>query len=54
MLVDDLGWQDVICYDVDEPAPYETPNLDKLAKRECFLPMDIPHRRYVARVGVRS
>ena len=33
MLVDDLGWQDVICYDVDEPAPYETPNLDKLAKR---------------------
>jgi arylsulfatase A-like enzyme len=33
MLVDDLGWQDVICYDVDEPAPYETPNLDKLAQR---------------------
>ncbi|MEK9772029.1 MAG: sulfatase [Opitutae bacterium] len=33
MLVDDLGWQDVICYDVDDPAPYETPNLDKLAQR---------------------
>ena len=33
ILVDDLGWQDVICYDVDEPAPYETPNLDKLAQR---------------------
>jgi arylsulfatase A-like enzyme len=33
MLVDDLGWQDVICYDVDEPAPYETPNLDKLSQR---------------------
>ena len=33
MLVDDLGWQDVVCYDLDEPCPYETPNLDKLAKR---------------------
>ena len=36
MLVDDLGWQDVICYDVDKPAPYETPNLDKLAQ-SCLL-----------------
>ncbi len=33
MLVDDLGWQDVVSYDVDEPCPYETPNIDKLAKR---------------------
>jgi arylsulfatase A-like enzyme len=31
MLVDDLGWQDVVSYDVDEPSPYETPNIDKLA-----------------------
>ena len=31
ILADDLGWQDVKCYDIDEPAPYETPNIDKLA-----------------------
>ena len=33
MLVDDLGWQDVKCYDIDEPSPMETPHLDALAKR---------------------
>lgn len=33
MYVDDLGWQDVKCYDVDEQSPYETPNLDALAKK---------------------
>ncbi|QDT14655.1 sulfatase [Alienimonas californiensis] len=31
ILADDLGWQDVGCYDVDEPCPYETPNIDRLA-----------------------
>ena len=33
ILVDDLGWQDVKCYDIDEPSPIETPHLDALAKR---------------------
>ena len=33
ILTDDLGWQDVKCYDIDEPSPYETPNIDGLAKR---------------------
>ena len=33
ILTDDLGWQDVKCYDIDEPSPYETPNIDKLAKQ---------------------
>jgi len=33
MLADDLGWQDVACYDIDEPSPMETPNIDALAKR---------------------
>lgn len=33
ILADDLGWQDVKCYDVDEPSPVETPNIDSLAKR---------------------
>ena len=33
ILTDDLGWQDVKCYDVDEPSPVETPNLDALAKQ---------------------
>jgi arylsulfatase A-like enzyme len=29
--VDDLGWQDVQFNDVDDPCPYETPNMKKLA-----------------------
>ena len=33
LLTDDLGWQDVKCYDVDDPSPYETPNIDALAKK---------------------
>jgi arylsulfatase A-like enzyme len=33
ILTDDLGWQDVKCYDVDEPSPMETPNIDALAKQ---------------------
>ena len=33
ILTDDLGWQDVKCYDVDEPSPMETPNIDALAKK---------------------
>ena len=33
ILADDLGWQDVKCYDIDAPSPYETPNLDALAKK---------------------
>lgn len=30
--VDDLGWQDVQIEDIDDPCPYETPNLVKLAQ----------------------
>lgn len=33
ILADDLGWQDVKCYDIDEPSPFETPNIDRLAKQ---------------------
>src|SRR6056300_451885 len=33
ILVDDLGWQDVGSYDIDEPTPMETPNLDALATK---------------------
>ena len=33
LLTDDLGWQDVKCYDIDEPSPMETPNIDRLAKK---------------------
>ena len=33
LLTDDLGWQDVKCYDIDEPSPVETPYLDALAKK---------------------
>ena len=33
ILADDLGWQDVGCYDIDEPTPMETPHIDALAKR---------------------
>ena len=33
LLTDDLGWQDVKCYDIDEPSPMETPNIDAFAKK---------------------
>lgn len=33
ILTDDLGWQDVVCFDVDGDNPYETPNMDRLAKQ---------------------
>ena len=33
ILTDDLGWQDVKCYDIDEPSPMETPYIDALAKK---------------------
>ena len=33
ILTDDLGWQDVKCYDIDAASPMETPNLDALAKQ---------------------
>lgn len=33
ILTDDLGWQDVKCYDIDEPSPMETPNMDALASK---------------------
>ena len=33
ILTDDLGWQDVKCYDIDEPSFMETPNLDALAQK---------------------
>lgn len=33
LLTDDLGWQDVKCYDIDEPSPFETPNIDSLAEK---------------------
>ena len=33
ILADDLGWQDVACYDVDTPTPMETPHIDALAKK---------------------
>ena len=33
ILVDDLGWQDVGCYDIDEACPFETPNMDRLASQ---------------------
>ena len=32
ILTDDLGWQDPVCFDVDGETPFETPNLDRLAK----------------------
>ncbi|MCM2369802.1 sulfatase-like hydrolase/transferase [Aporhodopirellula aestuarii] len=33
LLTDDLGWQDLKCYDIDEPSPMETPNLDAFSKK---------------------
>ena len=33
LLTDDLGWQDLKCYDVDAPSAYDTPYLDAFAKK---------------------
>ena len=33
ILTDDLGWQDVGCYDIDQPCPMETPRIDALAQQ---------------------
>ena len=33
LLTDDLVWQDLKCYDVDEPCVYDTPYLDAFAKK---------------------
>ncbi len=33
ILTDDLGWQDLKCYDIDDPSPYDTPYLDAFAKK---------------------
>jgi len=33
LLTDDLGWQDVDCYDIDEKNSYVTPNIDALASK---------------------
>ena len=37
MRADDLDWQDVKRYDVDQPSPMETPNIDALAKRRLLF-----------------
>lgn len=37
ILTDDLGWQDLKCYDIDEPSPYQTPNLDKFSKEAVMF-----------------
>lgn len=31
LMTDDLGWQDVDCYDIDEPNAFITPRIDALA-----------------------
>lgn len=37
LLTDDLGWQDVKAYDIDEPSPFETPNIDALAGKGAMF-----------------
>lgn len=58
IVVDDLGWQDVKCYDIDEPTPMETPNMDAFAKkgvlfRQAYSPGPVcsPSRAAVSILG---
>ena len=37
LVSDDLGWQDVKCYDVDEASAYDTPYLDAFAKKSVLF-----------------
>ena len=53
ILVDDLGWQDVGSYDIDEPTPMETPNIDALAKKGVFSGRGTPRLPPVPPPGVR-
>ena len=64
---DDLGWQDVGCYDVDDNAIFETPYMDALAKEgvkfwQAYSPAPVcaPSRagiltgKHPARLGITS
>ena len=44
ILSDDLGWQDVKCYDIDDPSPMETPHIDALAKRGVIITLFLSQR----------
>ena len=54
LLADDLGWQDVKCYDIAEPSPMETPNMDALAKKGCSFGRPIRRHLCVLRRVLRS
>ena len=54
ILADDLGWQDVGCYDIDEPTPMETPNIDALAKRGVLFRQGYSQLPHVPRHVLRS
>ena len=54
ILTDDLGWQDVKCYDIDEPSPMETPILTPLPKRVKFWQVPMLLHQPVPPVVVQS
>ena len=54
ILVDDLGWQDVGCYDIDEPTPMETPHIDSLAKKGFNFGRDIHRPPHVLQLVAQS
>ena len=52
IVVDDLGWQDVKCYDIDEPSPMETPHMDGLREaRGALSPSLLASPRLLAKPG---
>ena len=54
LLVDDLGWQDVKCYDIDEPSPMETPIWILWPPGACCFAKPTQQGRSVPRAGRRS
>lgn len=49
IMADDLGYGDISCYGASK---IQTPNIDKLAKKELGLPMRIALQQFALQQGI--